>query len=96
MKVLIASKTLSNTNGAAIETMIAQNTGLSSETIGNSSNITKKHAVPPLRIALTRKTQHIIFWNGMLEKIRSWEFHFEKDGSSKRTLPCKEGWIIVI
>jgi hypothetical protein len=108
MKVSIAAKTLSNTMAAAIETMIAQNTGLSSGAIDtaefvhdindlfdsfNSSNITKKHAVPPLRIALTRKTQHIIFWNGMLEKIRSWEFHFEKDGSSKRTLPCKEGWI---
>jgi hypothetical protein len=37
MKVLIASKTLSNTNGAAIETMIAQNTGLSSEAIDTAS-----------------------------------------------------------
>jgi hypothetical protein len=59
---------------AAIETMIAQNTGLSSEAIDtaefahdindlfdsfNSSNITKKHAVRPLRIALTRKTEHM-------------------------------------
>ncbi|KAI4469765.1 thap domain-containing protein 9 [Holotrichia oblita] len=81
MKVSIDAKTLSNTMAAAIETMIADNTGLPSEAIDtaqflheindffdsfNSNNISQKHAVPPLRIALTKKnTAHCILENNV-------------------------------
>lgn len=107
MKVSVAAKTLSNTMAAAIETMMCHN-NISSDAMYtaefvhdvndlfdsfNSTAINKNAANPPLRCALTSKSRHITFWNNMLSKINSWEFMNLKNGTVKKMLPFKQGWI---